>query len=499
YSGSGEYAGIFVVLLAIWGIAHSFGRSEIFNKQEKQLVWFWSAMAVLSLLFAFGRHALFYEIIYAIPGVSAVRNPMKFMHPFHLCMILLFAYGLQSLFRRYVEGSANQASRTGQWKQFWASASVFERKWVTATFVTLAIAILFYLIYRGSIPSLSSFIQSQGFDEATARAIARFSMREVGWFVAFLALSIFLVAAVMSGKFKRVGFKWVPVAMGLLMIVDLARANQHWIIYYNYKDKYASNPIVDILRNQSHERRVTMFSMALPQGDYFSQLYAIEWIQHLFPFYNVQSIDIIQMPREPEDFAEFSGSTGAFPYRNGIMPPDKLNFLPRYWELTSTRFILAPAGLAERLNSGLDPTLNRFSDQQRFDVAGKPEVTQVTRLEDLTAVPRAEGKYSLIEFRGALPKAKLYTNWRTATNGQEVLNTLRSAEFNPQTSVIVQSDIPASSSQADETGTVAFRSYSPKHVELAADAKAPSVLLLNDKYHPDWKVWVNGEPAELFR
>jgi uncharacterized membrane protein YfhO len=34
---------------------------------------------------------------------------------------------------------------------------------------------------------------------------------------------------------------------------------------------------------------------------------------------------------------------------------------------------------------------------------------------------------------------------------------------------------------------------------LRANAGSPSVLLLNDKYDPNWKVWVDGKPESLLR
>ena len=36
-----------------------------------------------------------------------------------------------------------------------------------------------------------------------------------------------------------------------------------------------------------------------------------------------------------------------------------------------------------------------------------------------------------------------------------------------------------------------FARYDPKVVQLNADAAAPGVLLVNDRFHPDWKVWVD--------
>jgi uncharacterized membrane protein YfhO len=48
-------------------------------------------------------------------------------------------------------------------------------------------------------------------------------------------------------------------------------------------------------------------------------------------------------------------------------------------------------------------------------------------------------------------------------------------------------------------GTVEFTSYAPKDIVFKADAATPSVLLLNDRYDPNWKVWVDGKPEPLLR
>jgi uncharacterized membrane protein YfhO len=46
---------------------------------------------------------------------------------------------------------------------------------------------------------------------------------------------------------------------------------------------------------------------------------------------------------------------------------------------------------------------------------------------------------------------------------------------------------------------VDFTSYAPKRIVLQARAASPSVLLLNDKYDPNWKVSVDGKPETLLR
>jgi hypothetical protein len=56
-------------------------------------------------------------------------------------------------------------------------------------------------------------------------------------------------------------------------------------------------------------------------------------MQHLFPYYKVQCLDIIQMPRMPE-----LDATICRPWRlstNNLFP------IARLWQLTNTRFQLA--------------------------------------------------------------------------------------------------------------------------------------------------------------
>lgn len=47
-------------------------------------------------------------------------------------------------------------------------------------------------------------------------------------------------------------------------------------------------------------------------------------------------------------------------------------------------------------------------------------------------------------------------------------------------------------------GDVKFKSYAPNHIILQTTT-LPSVLLLNDKYDDNWKVWVDGRPTKLLR
>ena len=154
------------------------------------------------------------------------------------------------------------------------------------------------------------------------------------------------------------------------------------------------------------------------------------------------------------------------------------------------------------LNQQIDPGKQRFRVHTRFDVGPKPEVPNPTGLDELTAVIKPDGQYAVFDFTGALPRAKLYTNWLISTNDEATLSQLANPGFDPERTVLTADALPAQGSLGatnQNAGTVEFVSYASRRIVLDAKAAAPSVLLLNDKYNPDWKVLVDGKAANLLR
>ena len=105
FSGSGIYAGVLISACCLcWAVAQSFRRKgSPFSLVQRRSIWFWMAVAVVGLLVGFGKYAPFFRLFYDLPYASTMRNPFKFMHIFHWALIILFAYGLHSLFRAYIQ------------------------------------------------------------------------------------------------------------------------------------------------------------------------------------------------------------------------------------------------------------------------------------------------------------------------------------------------------------------------------------------------------------
>ena len=139
---------------------------------------------------------------------------------------------------------------------------------------------------------------------------------------------------------------------------------------------------------------------------------------------------------------------------------------------------------------------------ERFDLVTTAGVAEATEFDQITAKPATEGPYALIEYTHALPRAKLYSNWQVVTNDQAVLDQLAATSFDPEQTVFVAGRLPEAPPAAAtnaSTGSVEFASYAPKDIVLKSAGSAPAVLLLNDRFDPNWKVRVDGQPEALLR
>jgi hypothetical protein len=481
HNGSGEYAGLLVVVVALWAVAQSFrGAGSVLQPAERRVVWFWGAAAVISLLLAFGRHAPFYLIIYKLPYFSTIRNPMKFMHPFHLSLMILFAYGLQGLSRAYLDRAAGTARGVAdQLKAWWKNTRGFDKRWAVGSVVAVIASVMAWMLYGSAKPELIRYLGANAVPVAP-EVIAQFSINEVRTYVLLLVVTLTLLACVMAGVFSGPRAKWGWLALGALLVVDLGRANAHWIVYYNFRERYAGNPLTEFLRQKPHEQRVGI----LPYGggellNVLRQFYGVDLAQHLFPYNNIQSIDIIQMPRQPEDYRAYLGALG--------------NKLQRYWQLTNTRYFLGPAGMADRVNADFDPEQKRFRQVLAFTLKAAGNYP--------TVETNTTGPFALFEFGGALPRAKLYGRWESLAD-EAALARLADSKFDPTASVLVATATEVAACAPDakpEAGTVNIVTYSPKRILLRANATAPAVLLFNERFEPNWKLRVDGRPAPLLR
>jgi hypothetical protein len=502
HSGAGEYAGALVVLLAVFGVANAFRKkNNPFNTLERRTVFFFAVLAFISVLFAWGRHAPFYHLVYALPYFSTIRNPIKFMHPFHMALLILFGFGLEALFRGYVQEIGEKGEKLstsfGMW---WKNAVAFDRKWVWGSLGFVGLTILGSLIYLSSRRDLISYLGVAGFPPSFAEQIASFSYGEAGLAILFIALSVLLVILALSGWFSGKKAAYLTIALGLLLTLDLARANVPWVTYYNYKERYALNPVLDFLRHDAHEHRVTA-KLAPFGGRYFAQQNTAEfeqvantWLQHQFQYYNIQALEPVQMPRPPEldqhYFTSMLPTAGQSPA-----------VLARMWQLSNTRYLIGDKQVILSVIQQLGLNPQDFKNRHTFDMSLKPGANaEKATIDDLAWEFRPDGRFAIFDYTNALPRVMIFPAWQVNTNDNAVLQQLTSPNFDPHTMAFLNTNPsiqPATNGQF--TGSATITSYAPKRIEVSASNSTPAILLYNDKYSVNWSASLDGRPTELLR
>jgi hypothetical protein len=130
FTGGGDYSGTLVTLLAIWAAFQAFRKKDsVFVSTERMLLWFWTAVVVVSLLLALGRFAPFYQFVYALPFFSTIRNPTKYLHILSFAVVILFTYGVDGLSRRYLQTPLLSAAGFGaRLKNWWLKTTAFDKR-----------------------------------------------------------------------------------------------------------------------------------------------------------------------------------------------------------------------------------------------------------------------------------------------------------------------------------------------------------------------------------
>ena len=528
HTGRGVYIGAMIVFIAAWAGVQSLRKKDsAFTQLDCRYIWFWWVLACICVLLAWGRHAPFFQIVYHLPYFSTIRSPDKYLHIVTLAMIILFGYGIHGLSRLYLDVPFVAAPR-GRFKAWWAKASQFERRWVVLCIGFVILSIIGWGVYaamRGHVTDYLAELQrvdylrngrtldAPGLNSVRDGAAAQitFSLQQVGWFVLIIAATVGMMLAMMCGMFAGRRANWAGALLGIILIGDLARADLPYINWWNYKTKYEvgnPEPVIKFLADKPYEHRVAYtppFPMGTPdQFSWFDNLYRLEWMQQLFPVYSIPTLDIVQMPRMPQDLKTFNDTLQIQPAADRRSIDESTLFRAgRLWQLTATRYLVGPVPYLDFMNQKLSTTPNRFRIVQQFSLRPRPGVEgDRISVSDLQATPSTgqDAYYALFEDTAALPRATLFSNWEIVTNQEATLARLADPAFDPASAILVPKPLPTQPSGTNQDLTaVKFTSYKPATIKLEATPTKPSVLMLADAIDPDWEVFVDGKKSEILR
>lgn len=456
------YVGVLQLLFAAYAVAWVLGRRDCAYDpgalgdaaslaQRRLDVLFWLGVAIVALLLVLGRYAPFYRAFYALPVVSKIRCPVKFLHLMTLAVCFLFGYGLD-LFRFNLSGRAAAGNKG-------ATPSRLALVLGLASWGCAAICIVVLMAIDGHGESLKAGWVAQGYGMYTENML-----RTLRGGVGHAALLFFIGGGIFAGeRFLRRTPKSACLAISAVAVIlafDTGSVCRKYVRVLDLTPFYAHNPIADTILADPGMGRTSYWLSPRSKTDVLWN----NFNHHLVP---------ITEPRQdrtlPADYTRFFEALQRNP--------------TRLWQLTASRFVVGAARQMASLAKQPD-----FNTVQTFDVNGRGRI--VLRND-------GGGQGVLLRFDGALPRAQMFYRWRTIAP-DAALAMLASPVWDPSQEVLVSGDLPAQ--DVDMPGEPVGDLYlGGNRAEFNVETQHDGLLLLNDAYDPDWRVTVDGRPATLLR
>jgi uncharacterized membrane protein YfhO len=98
-----------------------------------------------------------------------------------------------------------------------------------------------------------------------------------------------------------------------------------------------------------------------------------------------------------------------------------------------------------------------------------------------------------------LPRAYIVSDYRVLEES-EILDVLKTKDFDPRQFVIIEEN-PGVLHPEEGFPLVEAKiaEYSANKITCIAESSYPGFLVLTDNWHPDWKVFVDGEEKKLYQ
>ena len=360
---STTYFGIVPIFLACAMAVFVFRKrfKDAFEPALRRELIFWTAFAVICLLLAFGRYFLLYHFFYALPKMNIIRNPNKFLHIFSVAVAVLSAHGVHHLLERRTP--ALDTRRMWQILAGITGVAIVSALWIFSANESMVAR------FHDEFQKGSALIVSTMTDSLLRLAVT---------------CGIFAVLWFWLERFKdaRKLHAAIPTVVILLASTDLYLTNRHYVGYYEYKPMYAENDLVRFLKSDSEPQRAQLMTRA--------SFYNL-WLTVYFPYHRIQTIDIPQMPRMPEDYQNYLSTLQPNPVR--------------FWQLTNCKYLLGPLQGWQQIQS--DPLLKSHFDlayvynvgMSNNAIVTSPVTTQ-TQINANTQV--------VLRYNNALPRVKFY-------------------------------------------------------------------------------------------
>jgi len=460
-------------LLGLVRLLTRWGKLPELPGRLRAYLWFLLVAGVIGYLLALGKYTPLYALFYELPGMDTWRNPLKFLMPVSLSILVLVAAGADFA-RRVMDGEGKLKAQCLLYLFLLMSAGLLlfllgslvgiggvDRGLLASGFTPEEVAAVFSNLRKSLLIAMAV--------SALAALACWWLTRPVrhDW-LARWCVNPWLRRGVLLAK--RPGWQGAAflAVLAVLNVLQMLWAHSHFVKLFPTRDLVESNILIDKLKPEGSDR----YRIKILRGDPVLE----SLLQRGFRYHGVESIDIPAVSRMPGDYRALFQALGGN--------------VPRFLDLSSTKYYVLPG-------QAIDGLLRQ------------PEFAQKAVALELFPVsaplPGGKPSHAVLEMKGALPRASLVPQLQVLPNNKMLLAQLSNPDWDPRRNLLVDRDT-AREYGLEETQTppnaglppVAIRSYDGRRIVLETDAPVPAYLLLTDRHDPAWQVTVNGEPARAF-
>ncbi len=432
-------------------------RKTIFTRGETI---FWSLVILLTFLLGLGKYFPLYSVFFKLPGMSSIRNPVKFLQVTQVAIAILAGVGLQTLitFARDREKNRDMIADLKRWSKGGLIVAGLFGLWALFMSVSQNTAIVNF--------------RQQGWGDAAPVMTA--NKIRAAWH-AFIMLAIAWGGVVLLLRnAKDIASPWIirmPAILIAVVALDQLVVSRHYVRTMPSEALVGSNEAITFIKQDLGPQRLLL----LTQSGIYNQ-----WLSILLPYHGIPTFNIGQM-RMPEDYKQYFAAMNGTPQTA--------------WSHFGVGLLAGPAGYWNQFQQN-PSTKDMFEPAFAFNLVQKGEGVGV-----IPATQQQPGQHAILKPRTPWSRYRLASSWRIVPDG-DVLSSLGPNEPGQP---VVLSETAANTlglettSGGGDDGTLEVTSYRAGRITMKINVSRPAVLRAADKFSPHWTAEVDGKPAAVVR
>jgi hypothetical protein len=369
--------------------------------------------------------------------MDTIRNPNRFLHLVHLGVGILAAFGMEYFWKSITEDLSDTSKKLSKF--------IFR-----AGLALIGMTLLVFIVLFFSQDSLRGFFEKMLPADQIDKAI-NLIYNSLLRFVVYAFLMCVVLWSLLKWPTRTV-LRWtLIVSLGFIAVLDVAQIDKQFIRFYNPKNAPGKDPLVDFLIQEKTKGPYRIkFITRGPYLNYF--------LNNFIPQYQLETCDVTATRSFPVDFETFTSAVN----------PNSA----RLYQFEAVRFFLS---------------------EMPYQIFGMLPKYQFPN-------PFEQGKSIYVyEETNAVPMAKVYTSVIVETNFENIFSIFNSPVFNPSKEMVLTKAPAETFALGSNGGEVTWSKLEPERVEMKVSVEGGGILVLADRYTPDWEALVDGKPSKLFR